>query len=101
MVDERHEYYSTNPSRGAFLPGAQGYWSEDDVAVGAEARQLHDGHVLRFYKAKELVVYTCAGTLATAKTCLQLPQHRCFVGFDMNLMFFEDSLPSVVKFFAR
>lgn len=40
--------------------------------------------LFNFRMAGELVVDTCPGTWTTAKACLQLPEHRRFVGFEKD-----------------
>lgn len=45
--------------------------------------------VYRFYKAGELVLVTCTGTMETAKTCSQLPEHLIFVGHERTVLNFR------------
>lgn len=38
----------------------------------------------KIWQAEEGVLGTCAGTLAAAKTCLQMPEHRRSVGYEKD-----------------
>lgn len=54
-----------------------------------------------YYKARELLLYTCAGTLATAKVYMQLPVHRRFVGCERDSAYFQDATSLLVEVHAR
>lgn len=56
--------------------------------------------VLKFLEALELVLDSFIGMLATSKACLQLLEHRRFVGCEEDSMRFSESLPSLVEVFA-
>lgn len=53
-----------------------------------------------FYKAGELVLDTCASTLATAKAYLQLTEHQWFDGYEKDSALFQDAHLSLVELFA-
>lgn len=48
-----------------------------------------------------LVVDWCAGMISVAKTYMQLPQHRWFVGFDLDSECVASNLQQVPLDFAR
>lgn len=55
----------------------------------------------KFCKAGEPVADSCVSIHATSKTRLQLQHHRDFFGSAKYLMYFVESLPSLVEVFAR
>lgn len=44
---------------------------------------------------------TCAGTLASPKSFLQLPDYRRFVACEMGFAYFQDDLPSAKEVYAK
>lgn len=52
-------------------------------------------------KAGETVQDTCAGSLPTVKTCLQLPEDRTFVCREKGFECFQDTLASFLKIYAK
>lgn len=57
--------------------------------------------VCRFWKEEEIVLYTCAGTLAASKACLQLPRMPMDCRWSQQLRFFQDALPALVELYER
>lgn len=55
----------------------------------------------KFFKVKELVLHTCAGTLASAKVCLQLPEHCKLIECTNTSACFQYPLPSLVEVYAK
>lgn len=47
------------------------------------------------------VVYCCAGRFTMAETCTLLPQHRRFVGIDLDSGCVAYSLPQLALVFTR
>lgn len=53
--------------------------------------------VLKFCKPGERILSTCATTVLSARTCLQLQEHRLFIGCEKDSICFQDALPSIVE----
>lgn len=51
--------------------------------------------------AGELVLNTCDGIFLTAKACLNLLQHRRFVGSEEDSACFQDAFSSLAEMYAR
>lgn len=57
--------------------------------------------VTKFSKPGLNMVDTCAGTSATASSCLMLSTHRRLIGFNIDAACFEVSITSVREVLAR
>lgn len=57
--------------------------------------------LVKFSSPAEVVLDTCAGTFATAKVCMLLPEHRRFVGCEKDGECFSRSLGSVVEVYGK
>lgn len=55
----------------------------------------------KFCQAGGTVLGTCCATSWTAETCLKLPEHRWFVGLEKDSAFFQNTLASPVKVYAK
>lgn len=54
---------------------------------------MDDGADVQVFRARELVVDTSADTLETARTILQLAEHRGIVVYQKDAVCFQDALP--------
>lgn len=54
-----------------------------------------------FSKAGELMLLTCADSLATVLSCLQQPEQLWYVGCEKHSASFENSLPSLEEVSAK
>lgn len=45
-------------------------------------------------RPRPIFVDPCAGTLSTAKACILLPRHRCFVGCEVDTLCYEEFMLS-------
>lgn len=68
------------------------FGKEDATETKAEVGLMDKNFVTEFFRAKELVRDTCAGSLATANSCLHLPDHFKFTWFDKDCAYFGDAL---------
>lgn len=68
---------------------------------GSEERRLDGGLYSTFSKPAELVVDPFSGAFANAKGCLKLPQHHCFMDFDVDVDCFAASTEAPVQTYAR
>ena len=57
--------------------------------------------ILQYTSKGDIVFDFFGGTFATAKACLSLPEHRVFVGCDMDSKCVSSALPSVLDTFSR
>lgn len=55
----------------------------------------------KVFDVGQLVLVTCASTLATAKACLQLSQSNSSVGCEKESARFRNALPSLVAVWAK
>lgn len=54
-----------------------------------------------FCKPENVMVQICVGTLASAKGCSQLPEHRKFVRCENDFVYSEDEILSLVELYAK
>lgn len=55
----------------------------------------------KLWNTVDLVLDTCTATLATARACSQLSEHRHFVGCEKDFAFFQDLFLSLVEVYAK